>query len=41
MTFVLTGMRRESEIIYISRYLEFLNIVNTENLQGCTEKLER
>lgn len=40
MTSVLRGMRLESEIIYLSRYFEFLNMVNTENLQGCTENLE-
>jgi len=33
MTFVLMGMWLESEIIYVPRYLEFLNMLNTENLQ--------
>jgi len=41
MTCVLMEMRLESEIIYVSRYLEFLNMVNTENLQRCTENLRR
>jgi hypothetical protein len=40
MTFVLMEMQLESEIVYVSRYLEFLNMVNTENLQGCTRNLK-